>query len=388
MPGNRSIDQVLGDVAKEVIKDDGESRPGDQSSNEERAAAAKAPDPTRAAPKAAPPIPDKKSDAAPADEIAELPVAPEGMSKANKAHWDKLREASQKQINEEKNRAAALAAKLKTYETATPADTERATRLEAQLKEAQDSLAVYNLKSHPDFKRQYVEPKEKALSEAKMLLADNGVSDAPDMAALLAKPRVDFAKTVSELASKLPAFDQGSLVASMREAYRLHGEENNALSRSAEMNQQLASKAAAQARQGFEESKNEFVTRIQELAIPEGADEAKVAEVTAFNKARQEALQEMEKMTFGKMTEREVAAVAARAATTNLFAHHVLPAVQRELKRSNELLAEATAELAAIKSKKNPGTFAGPTERKAAPRQNNGSTTPDFSGVAQDLGMR
>ncbi len=338
---------------------------------------------------------DKKEAAAPAAPEAEKSALdafadPDGMPEANKANWRKLRETAKSEINTLKNERAALAKKLETYEKATPADTARAAAAEAKLKAAEDRLAILDVRSTSAFHSQFVEPKEKALSEAKMLLADNQVADAPDMAALLSKPRAEFAKAVSELAGKLPAFDQGSLVASMREAYRLHGEEANAISKSGELKQQLESKAALAARQGFDEARTEFTSRIPEMAIPEGADEAKVSEVTAYNKARAEALAEAEKFTFGKMSEREVAGIATRAASLNLIAHHVLPAVQRDLKAATALNAQLAAELTAIKKGKNPGTFAGSPEQRApqqaAPKRF--GKAPDFSNVAAQVGMR
>lgn len=315
--------------------------------------------------------PDAKAEK-PATPVEKEPLdipEPKGMSPENLTNWKTWRDQAKKEINEARNEKAALAAKLKTYETATPADNEKTARLEARAKELEDKLAVFDLKSHPDFRKQYVEPKEKALSEAKMLLADNAVADAPDMTSLLSKPRAEFAKTVSELAAKLPAFDQGSLVASMREAYRLHGEEGGALSKAGELKQQLAAKAAAQARQAFEDGKTEFTTRIPEMAVPEGADADKIAEVNAYNTARQAALVEAERFTFGNASDREVAGIATRAASLNLVAHHVLPAMQRDLKRSNDLVAELSTELAAIKKGKSAPAFTGSKEAAAPSSQ-------------------
>ncbi len=293
--------------------------------------------------------------AEPADPFAH--IKPEdGMSEKSLTGWKALKtEATQKVRDAEKK-----------Y---TPAQTEDADRLKSELKQARDALAVYDLRHDPDFTRQYVEPKKKALDEAKMLLTDNAV-DAPDIKALLDKPRAEFAKVVSELASKLPDFDKGSLVASMREAYRLHGEENGALTKAGELKQQIESKRALEARKAFDEGKSEFTSRIPEMQIPEGADQDKIAEVHSYNEARQAAIAEAEKFAFGKMSEREVAGIATRAASLNLVAHHVLPAMKRDLDKATALNRELAAELTAIK------------KGKTAPGFNEGATPskgPDYS---------
>lgn len=366
---------------------------------ETSAPAATPPAPASEAPKPAPKA-EKKADAPKAKTEAakaETPAATtaaeeaspldqfkehEGMSEANKANWKKLKETAKTEINNLKNELAARSKKLETYEKATPADTEKLTKLESDLKAAHDRLAVLDLQSHPDFSRQYVEPRKKALAEAATLLTDNGIEGAPKVEDLLSKPRLEFAKTVSELAAKMPAFDQGSFVASMREAYRLQGEQQGALSKANELRQQLSSKAAAEARAAFDEGRTEFTSRIPELTIPEGATEERVAYINEFNKARQEALAEAERFAFGKTTEREVAAIATRAASLNLMAHHVLPAAQRENAELRQMNQQLAAELAAIKSKKNPGAFAGAPD--ASPRQQptapgRGPTMPNFA---------
>lgn len=295
---------------------------------------------------------------------------PKGMTPENLANWKSWREQAKKEINDAKNEKAILAAKLKTYETATPADTEKAARLEAQLKEAQDRLAVHDLRSHPDFVKQYVEPKKNALKEAAEIVAYNG-KEGVNLSAVLDKPLKEFNAEVSEITKDMNGMDATSVQTALRQAYRLANEEKGALSKAGELKSQLEAKAAAVARQAFEEGKGEFTSRVPAMEIPEGASPERITEINAYNQARLEAIAEAEKFTFGKMSEREVAGIATRAASLNLVAHHVIPGLQRDLKRSNELLTEATAELAAIKKQKSPGQF---TESKA-------KSGPDTSGM-------
>lgn len=332
----------------------------------DKSAASPAAKPAEApAPKADDPAaPAATAPAADADPFAHI-QEPEFKNKTRADEWKAFKsEASQKVRDAEKKYAEATA-QLESYKKATPAQTEDAERLKSELKQARDALAVYDLKHDPEFTRQFAEPKKKALDEAKMLLSSNEVADAPDMAALLSKPHKEFSKAVSELAAKLPAYDQGSLVASMREAYRLHGEESGALTKASELKAAIESKRAMVARQGFDEAKSEFTSRIPAMTIPEGASAEKIAEVNSYNEAREAAMAEAERFAFGKMNERDAAGIATRAASLNLVAHHVLPAVKRERDAAVALNAQLLAELTAIKAnKRSPGFNEGASPSK------------------------
>lgn len=315
-------------------------------------------------------------------------TAPEGMTEKSLTGWKALKkEASEKVSAAEKKYNDAIA-QLETYKKATPADVAESERLKTELKQARDALAIYDLRRDPDFQKQYVEPKAKALTEAKQLLADNAVEGAPEVADLLGKTRIEFAKTVSELASKMPAFDQGSFVASMREAYRLHGEENGALAKSNEVKQAYEAKRSQVARQAFEETRGDVATKVPELVIPEGASDELVSEITSFNKMRTEAMAEAEQYSFGKIDEKQVAKIAHQAAMLKPVATVLIPSLQRSLKKSNDLVAELTAELAAIKKGKQAPQFTESGGSQAQPTQNRNAKQPDFGAVAREVGMR
>ncbi len=311
-----------------------------------------------------PKVPAEKPKAeAPAAPVETDPLAgiepPEGASEKTVKDWKAFREKAAEEINRVKNERASIAAELATYKKAAPADTADIAKLQADFKAANDRLAVLDLQSHPDFSRQYIEPKAKALETAKMLLTDNAVEGARDPSTLLNLPRAEFSKAVSDMVAKMPDFDKGDFVANMREAYRLHGEEKGALSKAAELRQQLQAKAAQEERKAFEESRSELSTRVPALVIPEGASEERAAEITKFNVAREAALAQAEKFTFGKATPREVADIATRAAALELVATHVLPMTQRDLAQANSLIKELTGKLEAINSKKSAPSFSG-----------------------------
>lgn len=312
--------------------------------------------PPPAAPEAKPPVAPVETD--PFGHI----TAPEGMSEKSMTGWKALKKEAAEKVTAAERKAAEALAKLEQVSKATPHDVSEVERTKAELKEMKDRLAVLDLQNHPDFTRQYVEPTRKALSEAKTLLEANGVENIPDFTALMTKSQKEFSTTVSELAAKMPAYDQGAFVASMREAYRMQGQQKEALSKAGELKAQLEAKSAAAARDAFESVKTTVATKVPRLEVPQGASEEKVAEITAYNRDLDAAFEEAQKFAFGRASEKDVADVAIRAAMLNPLTKHIIPALQREGKAKDAHIAALTAELEAIRGAKNPGKVAGAGE--------------------------
>jgi len=285
---------------------------------------------------------------------------PANATEAQQSNFKALKTKAAEEVNRLKNEVAAARKEAETYKKATPADAADLQRIQQELREAQDRLAVFDLSSHPDFRKQYVEPKLKALATAHTLLTDNAVEGAPDIKTLLDKPRNEFSKALTEAAQKLPLFDQAEFMASAREAYRLHGEEKGALAKAGELRASLQAKAAQEARTAFEASRGEFSQKIPVLEVPEGATEEVAKEIAAYNKARENAFVQAEKYTFGQMTERQVADLAVRAAALEMVADHSIPMLQRQLKEARTLINAQNEQLKGIAAKKNPGSFASP----------------------------
>lgn len=288
-------------------------------------------------------------------------AAPEGMSEKSMTGWKALKKEAAEKVTAAERKAAEALAKLEQASKAAPHDVAEVERTKTELKEMRDKLAVLDLQSHPDFNRQFVEPKRKALTEAKTLLEANGVENLPDFTALMTKSQKEFSTTVSELAAKMPAYDQGAFVASMREAYRLQGEEKGALSKAGELKAQLEAKSAAAARNAYDEVRTNVTAKVPQIEVPANATPEKIAEVSAYNKAREAAIAEAERFSFGKASEKEVAEVSFRAAMLKPLAEHIIPSLQREVKARDSHIAALTAELEAIRGAKNPGKVAGAT---------------------------
>jgi hypothetical protein len=342
-----SMDGELKKLAEEHFKPKGEAKPAES-----------APPVAEAKPKEPIAEPAKK-DAPPPVAAEKEPLdipEPKGMTPENLANWKAWREQAKKEINDAKNEKAALAAKLKTYETASPADNEKAARLEAQLKEVQDRLAIFDLKSTPDFQRQFVEPKQNALKEAAEIVAYNG-REGVNLAAVLDKPLKEFNAEVSELTKDMNGMDATTVQTALRQAYKLANDEKGALSRAGEIKAGIEAKNAAAARAAFEETRSEFTTKVPELQVPEGASPEKAKEIQAYNAARAEALKEAEHYSFGKITEKQVAQISQQAAALKVVASHIIPSLTRERDEAVAMNRQLAAELAAIKKGKNPGAF-------------------------------
>lgn len=349
-----TVEAKLSKLAKEVFKDAPENAP-------DKAAAPAVPAESDQAPEAkAEPATPAKADAAlaAAKDAFESMELPAGASEAQKSNFKALKAQAAEEVNRLKNERATLTKELETYKKATPADRANEERLASELKSAQDRLAVYDVSSHPDFVRQYVEPKKKALGIAESLANDYALTNASELKALIDLPRPEFAKRLTEMAAAMPAFDQNKFFTSMDEARNLQQQEAGALTKAGELRAGMQAKAAQEARTAFEASRGEFSQRIPVMEIPDGANEETIKEVTAFNKAREQALSEAETLTFGSMNERQTADVAVQAAALKMVATHQLPMMERQLKEARAIIASQNEQLKGIAAKKNPGASA------------------------------
>lgn len=281
---------------------------------------------------------------------------PDGMSEKSKEGWKALKKESSTKLKDAQQKYNEAIAQLDNFRKATPAQQEDVAKLKAELLTAQDRLAVFDVTQTPEYARQFVEPKAKAITEAKTLLSDNG-KDVPNMDALLLLPRAEFAKKVSEMAADMPAYDQSSFVNSLRQAYQIQGDSAQALTKAQELRQSLEQKRAATERQAFEETFSNYDEMVKPWTATDGADATERAAIESFNKERAELKAQAEKYAFGKMDPKGVAELAAKAASADLINKHAIPKMNREYAKLQQLNSELVAEITAIKAAKKPGSF-------------------------------
>lgn len=319
-----------------------------------------------AAPKA-PTVFEKKADAPAAPTPEADPVdgmklaanaAPESVARfADLAKVAKERKASVDMLTK---RIAELEAAPKTASAAAPAEAAEIDRLRQEHKLATDRLAIMDLQNHPDFTRQFVEPKKKALALASEVLSYNG-KEGVELAPLLAKPLKEFNAAVSEFTKDMNTADAATVSQSLRDARSLHTQEQAQLSNSGEIRTQLQAKAALEQKRAFEEVAGGILPNFAKMEITEGMDATAKESALNYNKSVDTLRQRAEAKAFGKVSEKDVARMAFADVALDHMVHHAVPALEAHSAKQSELIASLTAELEGLRGKKSPNVSSGAT---------------------------
>lgn len=270
---------------------------------------------------------------------------------------------------EKEKQVAKLQADFEAYKKTVPQDDGEKVKMREELKSLSERLMVLDLKNHPDFHKQYEEPRKAAIAESQSLLADNNIKEPVDFDALLAKPRAEFSKTVSELASKMNSFDAQTFTDNMRKSRMLAENSEKALANASQMREQLSSKSAQVQRQAFEEVTGVFTKQefLKPRPIEEGMSPEDRASVEGYNSQLQGLRSNAEKYAFGKLDERGVAELAHKAAALDLMVSHTIPTLQKIFIQKNQDFATLAKEYEAIKGSRSPN--ASGTERSQTPQK-------------------
>ncbi len=274
---------------------------------------------------------------------------------------------SMKEILAAERKARADAeARLNVRTTASPAEAAEVERIKAEHKSALDRLAILDLQNHPDFTRQYTQPKKAALAVASEVLAYNG-KEGVELAALLAKPMKDFNAAVSEFTKDMNSADAATVATSLREARGLHAKESEALSKSGELHQQLQAKAAAEQKAAFEAVSAEVIPAFAKREVTAEMTPEQKASAEAYNKSVDGLRTRAEARAFGKVTERDVATLAYKEQAFEHMITHAIPTLEAHIGSQNAIIAELSEQLAAVKGTRSPGALAGDHKGQQAP---------------------
>lgn len=292
---------------------------------------------------------------------------PDNASAESVKNFSEIRaEAKARKIREQEAtaKAAELEKQLAVYRDASPADAAATEQLRAQLKEAQDRLSVLDLKSHPDFIRQYVEPINGALQEAREVLQYNTAEGdpLPDLELLLTRPSKEFNAEVAKLTKDMNNVDANIVMTALRSAHKLHSKQGEALSKSGELSKQLQQKSAQVAKAAFEEvSKNLGPSNdfLQPLEIVDGLSPEDKSAAEAYNASLGSVRQNAEKLAFGRIDEKGVATMAYKAATLEHMITHTIPRVQGEFRKLAQLCKEQSEVIQALRGGKAPDVSQG-----------------------------
>jgi hypothetical protein len=299
--------------------------------------------------------------AEPVDRFADI-AEPEGISESGKKGWKALKTKAETEITTAQKKLADAESQLATLRKATPADIADVEKLKGEHQKALDRLAVLDLQNHPDFTRQYTEPKAKALVEAGEVLAYNN-KGAVDPA-LLGKSQKDFNAAVAEMTKDMNSMDASTVQVAMRNAYKLAGDERTALAKAGELRSGIEAKDAQQRTQAFERVYGNlgFENLITPKEAPAEATAEQKAQVAEYNAALSQTRSMAEKNAFGRLSPEDAATVATKAAYLDVMVKHVVPVLE---KGYSAVVAERNAlakELQAIRGLKQPGNFNAPTE--------------------------
>lgn len=252
---------------------------------------------------------------------------------------------------------AARDARIKELETkissgaAVPADYEK---LRAEHKAFSERVAVLDVRSHPDFVKQFTEPKAKMVQSISAVLGDNKI-EGVDISSLLDKPRAEFMKAANEVAEKLPDYDRFEFMAGARQLYQLAQSEKEALSKSGELMKGLQAKALSTQREAFSKTweklggMSEFLVKLE--ADPNATAEDK-ASIEAYNKAIDGVRTQAETLAFSPGGEEGVAQAAAKAASFDFFVSHAFPRIEAEYRQLASLVTQLQGELKQLRGSK------------------------------------
>lgn len=305
----------------------------------------------------------KETPATPAEPVDPFAhIAPEkDMSEKSLTGWKALKTEATQKVRAAEQELAAARAQIETFRKATPAESQEIERLKTEHKAALDRLAVLDLQNHPDFTRQYVEPKKKALTEATEVLQYNG-KESVDVSLLLSKNPKDFAAAVSEITKDMNQMDATTVQTSLRSAYKLSAEEKSALSKGSELQQQIQQREAMKAKQAFEETFSQFGPKdllIEAVEIPDDATPEEKAEIETMNREFSSVKQTAESLAFGKLDEKGVARIALEASLYRAQMKGLIPRMNTEYQKVVRERNQLADELKSIRASKGSGQFTG-----------------------------
>jgi len=291
-----------------------------------------------------------------------LELTPESKPET-KAQFDTLKTTAKQLRADLAARDAELATLRKQNETrsaATPADQADHARLLAEHQALKDRLALQDIQSHPDYIAQYIAPRDAALNEAATLLKENGL-ESPDMHALLAKPRAEFGKAVSELAETLPEFDRATFIDAMRTAHKKAADARAANEKSSELNATLRARTAQRQRDTVDtvwrEKLGPATQFLEQLQTDDKATPEQKQEAATYNAAIAKVRSDYETAALGQITDEQAAILSGKAATFDFLLTPGLPRVERMYQTLAEENDALRAENETLRGARSPGQF-------------------------------
>ena len=271
--------------------------------------------------------PEAKETPKEGQEVDVLAGVKEGDWKAAKTAFKAREAALLKELNESK----VYKAKLDEYHQKIP-DAETTLKKVSEYDAMSARLAQLDYQNHPEFIKQFKDPQARIIADAKVILAENGIADDIDLARLAEKPRIEYAKAISEISEKLNEFDKAQFRDSMRDLQKVRTAEKQALANHQQGLANIGEQAKAKARVAFEQAYKDTAisSYTQKLDVPEAATPQEKESITTFNAALDQVRGMAEKYAFAASDERQVAEIATKAANLEFITQHLFPRMQAE----------------------------------------------------------
>lgn len=311
--------------------------------------------------------------AAPVVPVVDDPIAKiEAEMKAHNKNWKPAQgwEQLKTTVSTERARAAQLEKELQEAKTARAAEpivagmtSDQIKELQAREKAASDRLLVLSLEDHPNFRAQYVEPKNAAIDEANQLLAMHGVKG--DVASLIAKPRSEIGKALAELVKDIPDFDKVQVAEAVRKAHSLDQSGRAALTQSKDLQKQIKNQTVERQKAAFENRWLPVSASIGEhavsLEVPPTATAEERAGIEDYNASLKNLKNRAEEIAFSPVTEETIAENSMKAAAYDFHIQKAMPRIIGEYEQVVNLNRQLVAELNALRSRNpNRGISASP----------------------------
>ncbi len=295
---------------------------------------------------------EPKAEAAPAVVPDKPATTPEEIPRGN---W----EAANKAREELRAKLKTVESELATYHELVP-DREEVKRIREEHKVFSEKLAILNYQDHPEYKKQFTEPKKKLEADMGTILADNAI-EGFDIKRVAALPRVEMAKAISEATEKMNSYDAGEFRLALRDYQKLSTAEQAALGTHRDAMAALTQQSQAKQRTAFEGKwkTTSLATFAQKLDPPADAPPEDAARIKALNEGIDGIRSTAERYAFALGDEHQAADVAIKAANYDFVVNHAFPSMQNDYKKLREDYQLAIAQLMELKGQRPGSNFDG-----------------------------
>jgi hypothetical protein len=223
----------------------------------------------------------------------------------------------------------------------------RIAELETANKTYSERLRILDVKSHPDFQKQFVVPRDTAISTLKKIVTDEEVLDV-NIDQLLSLRGKKLNEAVSSVLEKLTPFSQGAFSAEVRKVLGLEEAAAQTLAQSEEFLKQHQTQSLSRNRAAFDRVSKEFNGFfVPQVVDPKATPEQKV-EAEKYNAAIADTAKLAEQLAFGTVDDTTAARMAHESANFRFLTVHALPKLGGMIVERDARIAELESQLASV----------------------------------------